>query len=238
MKRVALPSETPGYREAVEQETVGRSTAFLVNRRRIEGFVVNPLTLRAYAELRLARSPLLPPFKTPTLDELILFLWRLQPDFTRGETPEKSAFIKRCAKLFVPPAKPLFQTKRALRKWDLASFDALARFAKTLHAAREFVCEQLADRPRGGGGSGPDIMSDECAIVARLGRHFHHFRGEDEILDLPLPRIFQYLRDCRLADHHAAVLAGHNVPDPVFLNRSDEVIGDYMAEMNRELSKN
>jgi len=233
MTPVMKPTDVPGYWEAVEREQVARDTAFLCVSRQIHGFTVRPVTLRSYGELRLASSPFLPPFRTPEAEDVVLFLWRCSPDFTRQRTGMAWRRFKKQCQAFMPPVEPLFKTAKAMRKFDERSFDALVILAKLTTDLRKFVEDQMLDKPQGGGTSGmPDFCSDLASIVDRLAGNYGW--KEEDILDLPLARVFQYVKCCRVTDYIQNVRGGLKDNFPVMLNQSDKVIADYMADLNKE----
>lgn len=233
MKRYATIAEIPGYAEAVHYEHDVRDTAFLCARERIHGFVVKPMSLRAYAELRLAESPFIPPFRTPEPEDLVLFLWRLSPEFTREQSgPAWQQFKKRCRQYF-PPAEPLiWRTKGAMDRWASRSAQSLVVFTAGVIAARKFMDETLFDKPAPGSGGMPAPFSDICdtctevATVARC--------PAAAVLDMPLKQIFQMLKVAKINDYRANVRGGIKSDFPLFLNKSDKIVGDYMSAVNHE----
>lgn len=218
MSRVATMLDVPGYAEALLRENLLRTAAFVMPVERIHGFVVQPMTLRQHAELKLARSPYLAPTRTPTPAETVQFLWRLAPQFTREQGRAWRAFKKKLKNIF-PPA-PRFW--RAADNNHQRDFAAILQHAQLVTAIREYMTEVMFDRPpASSANSAPDYFSDECAVCARLARAYGW--RESDIMDLPLKRIFQYLKECRENDYHAVGMQA------VMHNPSDKVLGDFMA---------
>lgn len=238
MKPVALIADIPGYKAARQSETLIRDLAFLGSRETIYGLTVQPLTLRMYGELRLAGSAFLPPFQTPDLRDFADFIWRVSTGFNRKGGKPLKAVLKWCRQ-FESPRKPLIKTRQSIKRYEKRCDLAFIEFAKAVHSAREYVNEAMQDSPKGSGAGGePDPFSDICALCARLGRQFHHFKSEAEILDLPLKKLFQYLRECRVEDYIKQRMAGLPAERPVMPSRSDEIIGQYLAELNSQNRKN
>lgn len=231
MNRIATPAEVPGFLAARHAETVGRDIACLCQRSRIFGFDVQPITLRIYGELRLARSPLFrkTEWKDVMVVDLIQFLWRLNPQFTRNESLAKTRFQKHCIKLFAQPGRRLWQTER---QWQKRLAQSLVRRAIATKEALSYVSDSMSDSPAASNsGSGePEPYSDLVAIVCRMGHHFNW--AYEATLDTPLKVIFQALRIARVNDWVTGRLAGSQSPYPVFLSRSDGVIERYLREIN------
>lgn len=214
----------PGeYAAAVAHEQLVRTVAYHDVIENIAGFPAVPLTLRLYSQLRLAGSPYLPPFRTPDVAETIVFLWAVSPG--RAARPRRTipaSHLKKCRHLINPP-RPIFR----LEKWRRECFACDIAHAKIIHAAREYMDEAMLDRPPGGPATGPDYYCDECATVAALAREYHW--SETAILDLPLKRLFQYLKAIR--EHHY-LKAGQA---PVLYNRSDDVVQRELVAINLNL---
>lgn len=201
----ALQERLPAVRLA---QAVSRTAAFLHTAEtpvleNIGPFKAVPITLHRYEIIRLCGSPLLSG-QTPEPEELALFLWFLSPGYTFSESPAKLAHFRKCRKLFYAPAKPLLRTPIALIFWQWRVATALAQEAMLLKAARDYLAEAMADRPRGGGQivyDRPHYCCDTCDVVADLAREFGW--SESAILHLPLKRVFQYLNQIR--EHNAGV---------------------------------
>ena len=235
------PLDLPGYAEALASEQLARTVAFHglsvtvgrlpspAGRGLGEGpaFTHQPLTLRHYSALRLARSPFIPPFATPDSADVILFLWYLSLEFTPGSAA-KRRFLDRC-RPFCEPRKPFFQTRRARRRWEKNFMAALVLRAEIVHQCREFVAEAMQDRPARplddpDGIPAPDYYADEASVIGSLAREYGW--TEDAILNLPLARAFQYLKEIR---EHLYLVNGKT---PLLTNRSDEILQEYLAQVN------
>lgn len=223
---IKSPYELPEYLTALERERVGRVLAFHPIHDCIAGFEIRPLTLRQYSLLRLVDSPFVPPFETPTPQQLIQFLWILQPCFGPGEGDEKSDFFQRARELFIPPPPPRWWNGILLKRWYLKRKACELHEAKAIAAIRQFMEETLADRPESSGNFGPDFYSDECSIIGALSRE--NGWSEDAIMGLPLTRIFQHLKRI-----HETILVENGLP-VLLSNPSDEIIQRHLAAENQK----
>ena len=205
MQAVRSPSELPEFRAAVADEWLQRTLSFHSLIETVEGFQLLPMTLRHYSALRLAGSPFLPPFATPGPEAIAQFLWALSPSRRL-----RWLFLRRCRKFARESPRSILLRIRLVKK------------------LRDFVEVTMADRPPRTVSDGipePEYYCDECSIVSAIARD----RGwsELEIMEMPLRRIFQYLKEIR---EHNALRAG--VP-PMLCNRSEEVADKYLGEINR-----
>lgn len=223
---IRSPFELPEYSLALERERVGRVLAFHRIVEHISGFALPPLTLRQYSLLRLVDSPFIPPYETPTTQQLIQFIWILNPHFCAGESAEKTAFFARARKLFIPPAPPRWQSGLFVKRWYYQRKACEIREAQAIEAARKFMADTLSDRPESTGGYQPSYYSDECSIIGALSRE-NGWR-EEEIMELPLVRIFQHLKRI-----HETVLLENGLP-VLFSNPSDNIIQSHLAAENQK----
>ena len=232
MNAVNSPLELEGYIEAVESERIVREVPFILFNdwpmlESVAGFQCVPLTLPRYYTLRMAASPFLSSRATPETSDICAFLWIVSPEFVPGDTVAQKRFMLRCKK-FIAPRPPLFETKRAIRKFDAACFDALMEEAKAVLAIREYMAEAMQDAPEPAAINGirePDYYCDAAGICAALGRHLHF--SERDTLAMPLKRIFQYLKNIR------EFVAASNGKDHLMSNPSDDIIQRHLELANQ-----
>lgn len=225
------PAEIPGYLEAVQQERLVRDAALLDITETVNGFELKPLTLRNYLCLRIANSPMLPPYGVPNPVELAQFLWLLSTDYCFDQQKRKR-FLKRC-QCFTDVPKPIFKTKRAMKRWKTRWDESISSFVKTVNACNDYMNEALQDRPAQTQHNGipePDYYSDMISICASFGREFGW--TQEYLLNLPVKCVFQYLKEMReyyaIKNQRAALLG----------NPSDRFKSDYLNKLNAELIKN
>lgn len=222
--------------QAWEKERIVRDAAFIHSVRvplpeDIAGFPAGPLTMFHCNLLRLMDSPLMPPFETPNPDQLAAFLWVVNPGFVPGRSRAarraRRRFLKTC-RAFLQPGSPIFETRRAVRRWRAQTSLALAAYTRTVVAAREYVRESMQDKSAASGGviNQPDYYSDFCWIAARLMRHYSGI-AYGEIQQMPLKVIYQFLKEIQ---EYEAQLAGQ----PAMLsNDSDRFTDEVLALLNR-----
>jgi hypothetical protein len=205
VNRVAFPSQIPGLAEIEQKTWLVRTVSFQPIPERIGQFTVMPMTLRHYATLRIVASPFLPPFSTPTKLDLSIFLWVLNPKFTVAKSMGKRLHFYRCGQLFKKLATEVIH----------------------VYEAREYINEALIDRPPSTGRARlePNYFSDECSIIATLAREYGW--SEAAIQDIPLKRIFQYLKE--ISAHYQAI----NGKKPILYNPEDKLKSDYLEAINR-----
>ncbi len=213
----------PGYAEAIVRERIVRDAAFLGIHESIGPFEVVSMTLRHWVVLRMMNSPLLRN-GTPDPIDLVNFLWLLSPKFTRHKGWARRLFDRRCRKHFLPPNNySLWNTRFSRIKFKLKCEKRLLNAAKMIDSAREYVGETMQDRPP----SQPtliyeiDYYSDPAYFCAIMGREFGW--SQDEVLDTPLKRLFQYLNEMK---------SYHRSPVPL-CNPSDSVKADWMRSLNK-----
>jgi len=211
--------------QAIDTERVVRASSFHLRTEKLLDFDVVPLTLRKYSLLRLLNSPFIPPFDTPSPIDLAQFLWVMSPQFDANDSQAKSAFFRRC-RGFIQPAPPRLRMLRWL--WKSRCMDASIYEAALVDAARAFVAEAMQDRPEpvNAGLEAPAYYCDEIGLCAALGRE-HHFE-ESSVIEMPLKRIFQYLKEIRDRD---AAKAGQYA---LLCNPSDRVKDKYLEAANRK----
>jgi len=184
------------YAAAVEHERAVRDGAFLPVAETVAGFLVVPMSLRQFLVLRALRSPCLEYDQPVSLADAAGFLWLLNPDYSL-KPRKRRKFLRVC-------------------RWIDLEY--------TVNAIREYVRETFQDRPPRQDGNSKQFFSDGCSICAMLAREYGW--PEDDILDLPLKRLFQYLNECAAMN---AARAGHNA---LLGNPSDKVLSEHLRELN------
>ena len=169
-----LHKDIPGYLRAQSRGTrlaeSWRELAFLSTIETLCGVQVRQLSLRMFAELCRARSPFLCGGSIGG-EDVVLFLWRLSPGFDRLDADRRARFVE--------SVHPLAYERD--------------RFHRSVRSIKRFVNRMLVDKPPSSGGS--NSISD----VSFVGAFVHEFASaygwdEDQILDKPLPQLFQLLR--------------------------------------------
>lgn len=222
MNRVNSIYEIPGFLEAVEKEQLIRDASFLPVVENVNGFEVLPMRLWHYIALRACRSPMLPPFRTPSPEQLAGFLWLLNPEYST-DAGDRKRFMKRCRRFAAQTPPWFFQYGYKER-----TAKALACMADTLIAARNYVNETMQDKPGRVVGSvgGVEQYSDGASICGRLAREYGW--SEYETLEMPLKRIFQYLKEIRDYEYASR---GQTAP---LGSPSEEIVADYLKKINQK----
>lgn len=172
-------SEIPGYSRAIERadrlEDHWRDWAFLGINEQLrpagagKAVEVKLLTLRMFVQLCAARSPFLVGGRVGP-EHVAQILWRLSPGYESR------------------------QQKAESRK-DFVESIALLPFTATVRSISRFLDRMLIDKPPSRGGDGNGTKADTsfaAALVHELGRAYGW--SADQILDTPMPMLFQFLR--------------------------------------------
>ena len=183
----------PGLRDAVEREEFHRNTAFLGVTELICGVEVKPLTLAHLCRLQCVGSPFLCG-GVPTLADVDAFLWAVSPEYNPKSRVQR--FFFEC------------------RLW--MTYDA------AIKGIQGYLDEAFLDGPSGGSaGYSPSYWSGFASIVGALASEFHW--SEQQIMDMPLKRVCQYLR----------IAQKRNNPKASFSNRiSFKVREEWMDKSN------
>ncbi len=216
--------EIPDYARAVVEERTIRDAAFLGITESIGAFEVVPMTLRQHAILRVMRHPLLGK-EMPSPVDLANFLWLLSPGFTPQNTWAKRRFMRLCRRTFFPPRYlPLINTAWARARHHRKHDARMAVAAEIVTKARAYVAETMQDKPPSVQTVGfePEYFSDAAHFCASFGREYGW--SQEEVLEMPLKRVFQYCNELKL--HH-----GSKIP---LCNPSDRVRSAWMREHNRK----
>lgn len=184
----------PGYRDAVEREQSGRDSAFVVETETLCGVEVLPFTARHYLLLDGCDSAFITG-GLPTHADVARALWVVSNGFRPGDTRARDKFLRSIRKLSYGPAAV---------------------------AIREYIDAALADSPAESGEGSPGYVSWVTHYVDLLACEYHW--SEREILNLPLRRLFQYVR---------RIQKRHN-PHAIFIDQSDNVRAEWLRKQNPE----
>ena len=210
---VTLPTvEIPGYADALRKEARIRDTAFLDGLEIVCGVEVVPLSLRRLVWLEQAHNGLIVPWRWDSDQELLAHSLQV---------------LYFCTPRFSPPASPRYSFLRSFR--DGMMYQAF--FRKTLRSGtpevivkeiETWLSEAFMDSPAGGGSNeipGPSYASYPAYVVdkfAEAGLPFSY----DEILDMPLRRLWQFWR-----------VALRRLHDATLTNPSDLLAVNHLAEV-------
>ncbi len=225
MTRVGPLNHQP-YIEAVIAERLSRDASMLGVHEDVAGFEVMPLTLWHLLILRIMRHPLLTDDAQPSPEQLSKFLWLIAPEFAPGNAKGRKRFILRCKKTFYPPRyMALLNTRKARARHDVKRQHRLAEAARIIDSARAYLKESMQDRPAivQVRGFEPDYYSDGIAFCAKFAREFGWH--EQQVLQMPMKRLFQYLNEMKIANGSTAPLC----------NPSDAVSAKFYGEINASL---
>lgn len=212
------PWDLPGYRLAVNRECFVRAASYLEISETVVGFELRPLHLRDYLALRAMAHPLLVGGDV-TPAQLLAFLWLLSPDYCSSTSRRRKYFARSG---LIPPRQPRLRLPLFMRFWKWRTIRVLERVDKVLTAARQYIDEALQDYP-GSQLQGPEVSywGEGAAICAGIARVYHW--SEAEILNLPMKRVLQYLKEIVGQDRGPAALS----------NPSDQVKAEFLKNWNR-----
>lgn len=206
-----LPTvEIPGLREAIRKERTLRDRAFLGGYELVFGIVVKQLSLRTVLFLEHAENGFLIPFRFDDDNEVIAHaiqvLWFSRPSWTPPSVETPSLWRQ-----FVTARQEhLFQMK-VLRNGTPMEL---------VKEVRGWIEEATFDCPSGSGGELPrqSYASHPAHLVDLFGAAGLPF-SYDEIMDMPLKRLWQHWR-----------LAANRLYDLKLTNPSDEVAVGYLSK--------
>jgi hypothetical protein len=224
---MSLLDEIPGYKAAVERENLIRSASFLPVNESLAGFEVVPMSLRHYTILCISKNPLLYG-KAPSVEQLAAFLWLLNPAFSPKPCKAKKRLYKRC-RVFYPPVRPLslWRTKRVKKREQRKIAEHFFNYQAIVRAAESYVSDTLMDRPSVpssmAGQWEPDYYSDAASLCALFAREYGW--PEAHTLDMPLIRLFQYLKEIKAHSPRRRV---------ILFNPSDRIKNDWLLSLNKK----
>lgn len=202
----------PGLREAIERETEDREFDFLDAPELLCGVEVMPLSIRRLLRLQAVNSPFL--YKVETYDfpeDVAVFLWALSPNY------ERALRVRQWCEMFsftlgrVVFGRIRLGFVRQLRKLKLGD---------AAKACRHYVTRAFEDSPGVSGVVGPNYYGWPAGYVGMLVTEYGW--SEASILDMPLRRVFQYVR---------RIILKHD-SDAVMFNPSDRLRGEWLKQQN------
>ncbi len=196
--------EILGFREAVRKERTLRDRAFLGGNEIVAGVVVRQLSLRTVLYLEHAQNGFMIPFRFD--DDLEVLAHAVQVLYF--STPKWRA----------PEVEPYSFWKHSLTSWREEVFRRKALRGidpvELVNEVREWTDEAFMDCPSGGGADGvpkPSYASHPAHLTDLFAAAHLNFTY-DEIMDMPLKRLWQHWR-----------LAANRVYDVKLTNPSDEI---------------
>jgi hypothetical protein len=194
---------TKKYLDAVERENNLRDAAFLDLPTRIQGLLLAPMTLRHWIILNGIGSPFLVG-GLPSLEQLIQFFWVMNPKFTPGRSFRRGRFIASCRSLL---------------------------YGQAVLSCRALVRDTFQDGPpSSGNGDEAPGYSFAASIIHALASDYGW--TEDYILNIPLRRVFQYMKIARMTRE---IVRGET---PRKWNPSERIRLDYIQQARTISSQN
>ena len=203
--------EIPGFRDAVKRERVLRDRAFLGGNEIVAGVVVKQLSLRIMLFLEHAETGFIIPFRYDDMTEVIAHaaqvLYFAQPGW---QEPEVRPFSFWRA----------WREAMRQRKFQVQLFKGVKDQLDIIGAVRGWIDDAMMDCPAGSQGEvqRPSYVSHPAHLMdlfAAAGLWFTY----DEIMDMPLKRLWQHWR-----------LAAHRVYELPLTNPSDQLAVDFLAK--------
>lgn len=190
----AIPAVREAIKRQTENQTTSREKAFLGRSHMILSIRIRTMSVMDFSILSHLRSPFLTR-TNPSLVDLSMFLWvltaahrwwRTSGRFLPGwcEAIHAWLFAKRCRRL-------------APEQAALACFD--------------YVDEMFADIPASANTSSPGASVSCVAGWCGMMRSIMHCESEAEVLDMPLPKLFQYLRTAKQLNNPGALEGNRKV---------------------------
>jgi hypothetical protein len=189
---VSLTATFPSYREAVDREQSERDLAFCGLPIPVCGIPCRLITPRIYSLLSNCECAFVSGARIRP-EDVAMFLWFCSPHYSL-DARERSLFVQHHV--------------------------AKVNFEDGVRQILMFLEMNFADAPRGGGQNGKSYTSHIAAIVDLLAQEYGW--RDDWILDMPLMRIYQYVRRIQM----------RNTPGAIMFNRSDKALSDEMARRN------
>ncbi len=189
--------EIPGLKEAIEREQQVRDYAVLRLPHEVCGIQINPLRLRDYILLSSIRNPFIAGGYKRKVDAAQL-IWLLSTTYLAPT----GGFLQRIQS----------RLRRSALMWTIGKIEEDELIAEV----DEFLDEMFMDAPGGSANSTPPCASFGAELI-----HLMHERWtREELLNMPLPELWQYLR-C-MGDPKA----------PKFNKFSDRAKAQFLEEMN------
>lgn len=180
--------QIPGFKEAVNREQVNRELAFLPAPMPILGVPIRHFNARHHMLLAGCGNRFICG-GIPRPEDVAMFLWFLSPDY-RTEPGYREPFVEKKIK-------------------DLDYREAVLAILKYLDAV-------FQDWGSGGGGNEKQFTAPIAAFIDVLA--FEYGWTDEAILEMPLARVFQFLRRIQMRKNPRALL----------FNRSERLVGEYL----------
>lgn len=186
------PEDIPGYADAVRNEARIRDIAFLAWPIPLCGVKVRQFTPRHLILLDHCQNAFVCG-QQPALADILEFMWFVSVDYSLDHA-ERDRF--------------------------LVSWQETASALKPIEEINEYLADAFHDAPmRQGGGMAKAYTAPMAAIVDILASSYGW--DDDKILEMPIARVFQYLRRIQKRTN----------PNTILFNRSDKAISDWQARM-------
>ena len=186
-------SEIPGYLEAVNREQTARELAFLPAPLPICGVPIRHMNIRHYTLLSGCGNRFVRGGR-PGVADVLGFFWFMSPDYSTAEGARERFVLKHRA------------------AWDKRMDELVAGIAA-------YVDSVFMDSPSGGGGGGGKFYTAPAAGMVDTLAFQYGWRDED-ILEMPLARVFQYYK---------RISARLDPKAPQF-NPSDRYVGEWLRK--------
>jgi hypothetical protein len=164
---------TQEFKDAVERENNLRDAAFLNLPTSIQGRLILPMSLRHWVILNGIDSPLLWG-GVPGLEQLVQFLWVLNPKFKAGRSFSRGRFIASCRSLL---------------------------YGQAVLECRKYADETFMDSPPSKEGRDVPSYSFAASVIYCLASEYR--MSKEEALNTPLRQTFQLMKIVRMRNEEA-----------------------------------
>ena len=200
--------EIPGYAEALRRESDARRKAWAQTEDEIAGVTVRKLTYRDLENLAELRNGFFCPWKFETDEEFLghcaQLVWWL------SDCPKPKRNAGRISNIIVAA-----QVQRLIKH--------VGQNPKQLaEDVTRYLKESFMDAPKGGSGNAGSAIAGGPAYIADLLAAAGYSMTLDEVLDLPLVRLWQLVR-----------LAQRRLYDEKPTNESDRIAVEYLAKLGK-----
>ncbi len=202
--------EIPGLREAVQKEARIRDAAFLDGNEILCGVEIIPLSLRRLIVLEQSHNGFVVPWEwesdAETFAHAVHFLYVLRPGYRPPTSPRESFWLS---------------FKNGMKEGVFSNRIARRGRKEVIGEIAEWLKDVFMDSPKGGGNGGPRPPSYASYpvyifdLLAEAGLTFTY----QEIMDMPLPRLWQFWR-----------VADRRVNGAKLTNPSDEISVAHLAK--------
>ena len=200
--------QIPGYAEALAREDDVRRKAFAVSgRSRIAGIAVRQMTLRDMLTLEHIRNGFFVPFTFETNLEVLTHCSQLV------------WWMSGCAK---PPLDSTVKIHPRATIARVLLLKHLARFPATLASGtKQYLADTFMDAPKSSGSVRTPAHASQPAYIMDLFASGGYTLTDDQILDMPLTRMWQLIR-----------LINSRVHGADLTNPSDALACEHLAKLN------